>query len=875
MPTIVETSLDNGLKVILKEVHTAPVVSTWIWYRVGSRNEVEGLTGLSHWVEHMMFKGSKLFAKGEIMRLVERQGGYANAMTSYDFTTYYETLPSRHAELALQIEADRMLGATFDPAEVEAERTVIIAERENSENEPHYVLGEEMSAVAFRLHPYHHRTIGWKEDLLHITRDHLYAHYRRFYIPNNAILVIVGDIDPRRHLEFIKKYFGDLPSGELPQQHIRQEPPQRGERRLTVRMPGSAPLVRVAYHTPPVAHPDFIPLVVLEAVLSGGRAMFSFGQSQARSARLYRALVETQLAASVGSLYHPSLDPYLFTLGATVRQGRSPEEIEAALLAEITRLQEELVAEQELRVAIRQTQAQFAYNSESVTDQALTLGFLEIVDHHQRIDSILDELAQVTPEDIRRVAQKYLTEENRVVGWFLPTDEGGSSAEEHPLREPLWGKASEEIFFYRNNASSPIGPETVTRRVLDNGLVVLIKENPASASVTIQGDVQAGAGYDPQGREGMASFTAAMLRRGTRRHTYQELNIALDSVGAILDLATGHEEMSFSGHALAEDFELLMELLAEILLEPTFPEEEMEKLRGQFLTHLGILEMDTSHRAERAFLSAIYPSTHPYARPVLGTQESLRTLSREELFEFHRRHYRPERAVLSIVGAISAEHALHIVANTLGHWKAFEKEAPSPLKLFPVPPPSESISRRIEIPGKSQVDLVWGVLGMSRTSPDYYPAMMANMILGHLGLMGRLGKKVRDTHGLAYYVTSVLQPSRGPRPWTVNAGVHPDNIERALETILEEVQRLREEPVSDEELEDCRSYLTGALPLHLETNEGIASFLLTVEEYALGLDYLQRYPDIIYSVSKKDIQQVAQKYLDLQHYVLTMAGTFH
>jgi len=875
MPTIVETSLDNGLKVILKEVHTAPVVSTWIWYRVGSRNEVEGLTGLSHWVEHMMFKGSKLFAKGEIMRLVERQGGYANAMTSYDFTTYYETLPSRHAELALQIEADRMLGATFDPAEVEAERTVIIAEREDSENEPHYVLGEEMSAVAFRLHPYHHRTIGWKEDLLHITRDHLYAHYRRFYIPNNAILVIVGDIDPRRHLEFIKKYFGDLPSGELPQQHIRQEPPQRGERRLTVRMPGSAPLVRVAYHTPPVAHPDFIPLVVLEAVLSGGRAMFSFGQSQARSARLYRALVETQLAASVGSLYHPSLDPYLFTLGATVRQGRSPEEIEAALLAEITKLQEELVAEQELRVAIRQTQAQFAYNSESVTDQALTLGFLEIVDHHQRIDSILDELAQVTPEDIRRVAQKYLTEENRVVGWFLPTDEGGSSAEEHPLREPLWGKASEEIFFYRNNASSPIGPETVTRRVLDNGLVVLIKENPASASVTIQGDVQAGAGYDPQGREGLASFTAAMLRRGTRRHTYQELNTALDSVGAILDLATGHEEMSFSGHALAEDFELLMELLAEILLEPTFPEGEMEKLRGQFLTHLGILEMDTSHRAERAFLSAIYPSTHPYARPVLGTQESLRTLSREELFEFHRRHYRPERAVLSIVGAISAEHALHIVANTLGHWKAFEKEAPSPLKLFPVPPPSESISRRIEIPGKSQVDLVWGVLGMSRTSPDYYPAMMANMILGHLGLMGRLGKKVRDTHGLAYYVTSVLQPSRGPRPWTVNAGVHPDNIERALETILEEVQRLREEPVSDEELEDCRSYLTGALPLHLETNEGIASFLLTVEEYALGLDYLQRYPDIIYGVSKKDIQQVAQKYLDLQHYVLTMAGTFH
>ena len=865
-----QVRLGNGLQVILRQSFAAPVTSTWIWYRVGSRNEVEGCTGLSHWVEHMMFKGSSQFPKGTIMRAVDRLGGYVNAMTSHDFTAYYQTLPSNQAEIALQIEADRMTTAAFEPDEVEAERTVIIAEREGGENEPRYMLAEKVMAAAFRVHPYHHQTIGWKQDLQQITHQQLVGHYRRHYMPNNAVLVVVGDIDPNEHLGLIERYFESIPPGGLPGRLAQEEPPQREERRVTLRMPGSAPIMRLSYHAPEVSHPDFVPLVVVDAILSGGKAMFAFGDTQARSARLCRALVETQLASSAGSTYHPSLDPFLFTLGATVRDGREPVEVEKALLAEITRLREEPVLERELKVAIRQTQAQFAYSSESVTAQALTLGFLEMVDRHQRMEGLLEELARVTAADVLRTARTYLTEANRTVGWFLPTSEGSGTEDEKP---PVanWCQPNRGMFAYRANAPT-IDAETVVRRELDNGVTVLLKENPASASVTIGGNMQAGSLHERDEAAGLASFTASMLRRGTHRRTYQELNVALDDVGASLSFAAGRDEVAFGGRALAEDVDLLVDLLAEILLMPSFPELELEKLRGQTLTHLGMLETDTGYQADCAFMKALYPPGHPYGRLVLGSKDSLRRLTRGDLLNFHRQLYHPKTLVVSVVGAIEADRVIDRLGSTLGQWRV---DAPPP-RWF-VPPaetPAGIVTRRIEIPGKAQVDLILGGVGMPRQSPDYYPGVMANILLGRLGLMGRLGEAVRDVQGLAYYISSSLQASPGPRPWNIVAGLHPTNVDRAVTSIWREVARLRDEPIALEEIEDCKTYLTGTLPLHLETNEGIASFLLTVEEYGLGLDYLQRYPDIIARVSREEIQNTVRKYLRPDRYVMTMAGTF-
>jgi zinc protease len=417
-----------------------------------------------------------------------------------------------------------------------------------------------------------------------------------------------------------------------------------------------------------------------------------------------------------------------------------------------------------------------------------------------------------------------------------------------------------------------ISPEAVVRHELENGIVVLIKENPASASVTIEGDIRAGSMYDGDATIGLANLTASMLRRGTAKHTFQELNVALDSVGAALGFSVGVDDVGFSGQALAEDFNHLVDLLAEMIMEPTFPALELDKLRGQYMTQLSILDTDTGYRADMAFMAALYAASHPYARPTTGTRDTLPSLTVRDLTEFHSRYYHPERLVISVVGAVPPAQVIAKLAATLGRWRAV-----GPAQSWFIPPaetPTRIKTERIALPGKAQVDLLWGVVGMARTSPDYYPAMMANLVLGRLGLMGRLGESVRDQQGLAYYVGSSVHAGPGPHPWNIMAGIHPKNIDRAVASILQEVERLRDMPITDEELEDSQTYLTGALPLHLETNEGIAGFLLNIEEYGLGLDHLQRYPAIITNVTKDDIQRVVRKYLTLDRYALTMAGTF-
>lgn len=423
---VLEFQLGNGLKVLLKPVHSAPVVSNWIWYRVGSRNELPGRTGISHWVEHMMFKGTPAFPKGSIMRLVNKNGGTLNGFTSHDYTAYFETLPADRLDVGLRIEADRMAHSTFDPEEVASERTVIISEREGSENSPNFLLHEELAAIAYRAHPYGHQVIGWKEDLRQITREDLWTHYRTYYGPHNAALVVVGDMDVAAIRARVEELFAPIPAGPPPPPVLAVEPSQTGERRVTVRQPGTAQYFQAAFHIPDARHPDNFPLMVLDAVL-GGASPMTFGSGATpthRSARLYKALVETELASRVGCGYTPSLDPGLFHFHATVREGRSLEEVEKAMWAEVQRIREEPVSAEELVKAQKQARAQFAYALESVTNQALWLGLMEMVDSYTRFATFLDDLAAVTAADVQRVAQTYLAETNRSVGWFVP--EGGN-----------------------------------------------------------------------------------------------------------------------------------------------------------------------------------------------------------------------------------------------------------------------------------------------------------------------------------------------------------------------------------------------------------------------------------------------------------------
>jgi zinc protease len=411
--------------VLTKEVRSAPVATSWIWYRVGSRNEPSGCTGISHWVEHMLFKGTPTIPRGEFDRLIARNGGTFNGFTWIDYTAYYETLPADRIGLALQIESDRMINALFEDAEVESERTVIISELEGYANYPETWLDEAVKAMAFSVHPYHHPVIGYKSDLEAMTREELYRHYQTYYMPNNAVLVLVGDFATDTLLKQVEALFGGLPVGpELPRFRA-VEPEPQGERRVTIRRPGPAEYVQIGYLAPDCRNADFAALAVLDAVLSGAKSLtFMGGGAQTnRSARLYKALVETELAAAAWSGYMPTRDPFLFELSATVREEHSAAAVEAALITEVERIQQDGIAAEELAKVLKQVRAQVAYSGESVTNQALQLGMWEMLDSYRRVETLLDELSAVQAEDVRRVAQQYLTERRRTVGHFIPTAE--------------------------------------------------------------------------------------------------------------------------------------------------------------------------------------------------------------------------------------------------------------------------------------------------------------------------------------------------------------------------------------------------------------------------------------------------------------------
>ena len=897
------TILNNGLTVITKEIRQLPIASFWVWYRVGSRNESTGTTGISHWVEHMMFQGTPTIGKGDIFRMVSANGGVLNGFTWLDYTAYFETLPSHRIDLAIAIESDRMVNSLFLPDEVERERTVIISEREGSENNPTYLLGEEMTATAFMAHPYGHSVIGWKSDLQAMTRDDLYDHYRTFYAPNNAIVVAVGDFDTEAMLGQIREKFEPIPSGpEVPAVRT-TEPPQRGEKRVTMHYPAGAPQFEVAYHAPAVSGADAFPALVLDAILSGGKPMGMFGSRgtrMGRSSRLYRALVDAGLASSAGSSIALTRDPYILDIDATPRPGVSLEEIERVVFHEVEKLQQDGVGGEELERALKQVRAQLVYGSESVTDQGYWLGTMEAIDSYETYSEMLERLNRVTPKDVQRVAQQYLTEPNRTVGWLIPIETAGAGAapaQAQTVGQPFfynrswvlgsgfWDELGDPALSTQHSALRTQNSELRTqnqwggtpgsvsikieRQQLGNGIVVLEHHDANSPQVIVRASLLAGSVFDSAEKSGIARFVAPMLIRGTEARSFQQLSEETDGLGMALNVEVGRAAAQVSVRCLREDFGRGLQILAEVLRRPTFPEEEITKLRAQIIT--GLREQETSARAvaERRFLEELYPEGHPYHLWPSGTQDTVAAITRDDLLAFYRGHYRPDILTVSVVGDVVPAEAVEQIRQVLGDWQA--EGAPPQLNVPPVELPASAV-REVAVPGKFQSEMVMGLPALSRKDPDYYALRLGNLILGELGLSGRLGAVIRDLMGLAYHVSSDVQASVGPSPWAVRAGVNPANVDKAIEAARQEIERWRSELVGEEEIGDGKSFLIGSLPIALESGDGIARTLLDIEFYQLGLDFLERYPQLIEGVTREAIRDAVRRWIHPEHLVTVVAG---
>lgn len=902
-PQVKETILPNGLKIITKEVHAAPVVAFQIWYKVGSRNEAVGKTGISHLLEHMMFKGTKQFGKGEIDRIMQQNGAINNAGTSKDYTYYYETMASDKLELAIKIESDRMVNSLLDAREFNAEKTVVLSELEGHENMPDSLIFYELYATAFKSHPYRWPTIGWRTDVESISRTDLYNYYKTYYMPNNATVVIVGDFDTETAINLVRKYFGPIPKGPIPPKVTAIEPLQSGERRAVIRKAGSAPRIMIGYHIPRIGRRDTYALDVIELVLSGGM-----------SGRLYRNLVDKQIAASASAGAAYGKDPNLFILSGTARDGVKIDDVESALLMEIERLKTEPISPEELQKALNQLEAQFVYTNDSVTDQAELLGYFDTLYTWHFIDKYLENVRRVTTADVQRVAQKYFILKNSTTAVFLPE---GTQTLPQPNIESDGDRITtistrnliHSLAAYKSNASLPfvntqsqsptktpmvdhIGTSVSgqlkkdsankkndlvkpLRITLDNGMVVIVQENKSNPTVAISGSINAGGVYDPINKNGLAGITAEMLKKGTSTRTAEQIN-AEEDFSAISTYFTGNMECAvFGGYSLAKHFDKMLDMMADMIRNPSFPEDELNKTKALRLSAIK-QELDNPEAmAFRSFYNAAFPPNSPYYRP--SVEEDIANISaiqRTDVLNFYKDHYGPDATIIAITGDIDASQAIELVKKYFGSW---QKIGATTKAEIPDPPELKSTVKRIlYMPDKSQVEILFGYPGrLKRTDKDFYAANVMNFILGGGGALGsRLGDEIRDRMGLAYNVYSFFDATRGAGPWIAYMGTNPDNVNKAIKLLIDQIETMRKHGAKKSEITNAIDFLTGSFPVRLETNSQIAATLRSAEYYDLGMDYIQNYRKIYRSITLDQVNQAARKYLRTDKYVLIISGPY-
>lgn len=411
---------------------------------------------------------------------------------------------------------------------------------------------------------------------------------------------------------------------------------------------------------------------------------------------------------------------------------------------------------------------------------------------------------------------------------------------------------------------------SITRKQLDNGLTVLVYGTPNTESVVIQGSLRTGSVYEPFAQAGLASMTAAALMRGTQQQTGDALSEALENIGAELNPGSGNHRTMVSGRSLAEDLPVLLDVLAESLREPIFPDDDVTQLRTQRTTELKYARQSTRYQAARRFRETLYPGTHPYHYPSYGTLKTLPRISAADLRDFHARTYGPAGMILVVVGAVKPVDVVQRVNTLFGDWQ--NPSQPAPPTLPDITPPRETVRVKKPLPGKTQSDIVMGTISPARSAPDYRAASLANSILGEFAMMGRIGQVIREDLGLAYYAYTRLQTGEGPGAWHVTMGVAPQNVNLAIDRARDELRRLTTEPVSADDLRDNQSYFTGRLPLRLESNGGLASVLHTMERYGLGMDYLTNYRESVYAITPQDIQEAARAYINPDALIVSVSG---
>lgn len=875
-----KTVLDNGLTVLTKEVHTAPVVSVQVWYKVGSRNEVKGENGISHQLEHLMFKGTT-DRPVQFGRLFSALGSQFNAFTSYDQTAYFGTVQRDKLEALLTLEADRMENSLIGPDQLTSEKRVVISELQGYENSPGYRLSRAVMRDAFPNRAYGLPVGGTKADVEKFTVEQVRNYYQTYYSPENATLVITGDFATEPVLKVVKETYGKLAKrgkqgrGTLLRQNtdrgnVAASPvaPTTKKAPIVLKQPGSAALLQAVYPLPDIKHPDVPAIDVMDAILTGGR-----------SSRLYQALVESGFASSVSGGAAELIEPGWYEINATAAPGQELGKIAQVLQESLAKLQQQPVTTEELNRAKTQLQASFILGNQDITSQASQLGYNQTVAGDYRfIEQYLAAIAKVTPAQLQQAAKTYLNPAKQTIGFFEPTQPDGkpgasSAGSGRTVENFSPGKPVDpaELAKYLPPATSATDsgkqslPEEFT---LNYGLRVLLLRDRNLPTINLSGQIDAGTEFDGNQKAGLANLTAANLMNGTQTKNALTLAKTLEDRGADLNFSTSREGVSVSGEGLSANLPILIQTLADVLENATFPADQLELSRQRALTSLKVQLDDPRGLGRQVFQQAIYPENHPFHS--FPTAESLKSITRDDLLGFYQTHYRPDSTTIALVGDFDPLKVKLLLYQAFGKWSATGK--PPVLKIPSVPLPQTLTRLNKVIPGKSEAVTYIGYNGISRKDPRYYAALVLNQILGGDTLSSRLGTEVRDRQGLTYGIYSAFATGINPGPFLIQMQTAPGDAQKAIASTLALLKQLREQGVTESEFNTAKRSITNSYPVDLANPSDVSSIILNNAVLGLSRSEIREFPQKIQAVTMAQMQQAIEDLIKPENLIIVTVG---
>ncbi len=869
--------LKNGLDVILVEDHRLPLVAVNLWYHVGPANEKQGRTGFAHLFEHMMFQGSKHVGDDAHFKLLEGAGASdINGTTGLDRTNYFQTLPSNQLELALWLESDRMgyLLDTLDERNLANQRDVVRNERRQSrENQPYGLVNEGMYHQLFpKNHPYYAVVIGSHADIEAARLNDVREFFKLYYAPNNASLAIVGDIDKTKTKALIEKYFGPIPAGEAVPKIDAVTPPITAERRAVVTDQVELPRVYMSWHTDPIYKPGNAEADMLARIIGGGKY-----------SRLYKRLVyEKQIAQDVTAFNQSAALGSIFVISATAKPNVKPEDLEKMIDEELEAVRKEGVRADELERARNLIQTQIVRGLETLG------GFGGVADRLNQYNHYLGDpnyLAQdlsrydkVTPATAMKLAQEKLTNDKRVVVYGVPgkkvIDDPPKTAEAEKAattpaaptasnsQEPDW-RAQQPAAGSASKLSLPV-PKKFK---LANGLTVLLVEQHNLPMISAGLAVLSGSEVNPVDKPGLASFTADMLDEGTNKRSTIQLAEDAAQIGASLSTGSFSDASNVTVSALKKNADAAFELMADVALQPSFPQKEIDRVRNTRLTLIQQQRDNPNALAGRVFNNAVYGDKHPYGFHELGTTESTKAMTRDDMLNFWKAGYVPGNAALVVAGDITEKELRALAEKYFGGWTG---SAPSTKR----PEVGAAAARRIVVvdkPGAPQTALRIGHVGVSRSNTDYVPVEVMNLGLGGL-FSSRINMNLREKNGYTYGAFTTFEYRRGLGPFYTGSGVRTNVTAPAVKEVFSEIERMRSTRMTDDELKTAKDSFARSLAGLFETTGRTVGTIANLYIYDLPQDFYSTLPAQIDAVTAADVQRVAGKYLKPDATVVVAVG---